>query len=399
LARSGPDDLRFRHDECVTYVVTVDTETPADAPELDPLQREGVIHLLGKRLDALEAVEGPDGVEVDVLDRVIAVHPGGALLKVFVEAPALEFAEEAVRVAMTDVLERTELLADWTVARCEVELHPDLAQESLDAADGPDAPPSDLAERARHHAKDGPDPKSGKLDDAEVEEMRRRLRAMASQLQAFPLISFGGPEDEEGEADEEYEPVVSKEAAEIASGALVCGIHLLVDELFGDLGRLEEDGPNVAESDEVFMVLENLPERYVLQYDVLFVRRLVTTAVTMTGRLTRPYFGQLACVAEELLMRFLITEAEVTADSYGLLDDEVRTALEVFTNEVFEDMDHEWLYEPAADGIDEDPTLAHMGIAPMGIKDWFTPFNEGRYVHPYAASTDEEKDPSADESE
>jgi hypothetical protein len=40
---------------------------------------------------------------------------------------------------------------------------------------------------------------------------------------------------------------------------------------------------------------------------------------------------------------------------------------------VYEDMDHEWLYEPDADGIDEDPAFAHMGIALMGIKDWFTP--------------------------
>lgn len=389
LARFCPDDLRVRHDEHVTYVVTVDAEIPAGAPELDPLQREGVINLLDRHLDALEAVEGPDGVEIEVLDRLIAVHPGGALVKVFVDAPALEFAEDGVHAVMSEMLERTELLADWIIARCEVELHPDLARESLDAADGPDAPPSDPAERARLHAEGGPEAEPGKLDDTEVEAMRRRLRSMAPQLQAFPLISFGGPEDEEGEADEEYEPFVSKEAAEIASGALVYGIHLLVDELFGDLGRLEQDGPSVAESEEVFMVLENLPERYVLQYDVLFVRRLVTTAVTMTGRLTRPYFGQLTCVAEELLMRFLITEAEVTADLYGLLDDEVRTALEAFTNEVFEDMDHEWLYEPAADGIDEDPALAHMGIAPMGINNWFTPFNEGRFVHSYAANDDD----------
>jgi hypothetical protein len=44
-------------------------------------------------------------------------------------------------------------------------------------------------------------------------------------------------------------------------------------------------------------------------------------------------------------------------------------------------------------------TIPTTGIAPMGVKDWFRPFNEGRYVHPYAASTDEEKDPSADRAE
>jgi hypothetical protein len=387
----SPGGLRVRHDERVNYVVTVDADTPAGAPELDPLQREGVINLLGRHLDALAAVEGPDGAEVDVLDHVIVVHPGGALLKVFVEAPALEFAEEAVRAAMTEVLERTELLADWTVVRCEVELHPDLAQESLDAADGPEAPPSDLAERARQHAKDAAesDPEPGKLDDAEVEEMRRRLRALAPELQPFPLECFGYIE---GEDEEGYGPLVSKEAAEIAAGALVYSSEILVDELFGDLADLEGDGPSVAESGAAFMVLDDLPDRYVLQYDVQFVRRLVTTAVTMTGRLVQPHFGQLACVAEELLMRLLLNQARVTADISGLLDDDVHTALNSFADGLYEDMDHEWLYEAAADGIDEDPGLAHMGIAPMGIKEWFTPFNEGRFVHPYAANPDEDED-------
>jgi hypothetical protein len=376
----------------MTYVVTVDAEVPEGAPELDALQREGVINLLGKHLDQLDAIEGPDDLEVDVLDSLIAVYPGGAIVKVFVDAPALELAEEAVHAVMTDILERTELLADWTITRCEVQLHEGIAQQGLDAADGPDAPPSDLAERARRHLEASAEPVSGKLDQAEVEAMRSKLRAIGTQLRAFSLDSFGYTEDKEDE--EGYGSLVTQEAAEIAAGALVYGIHLLVDELFADLGRLANDGPNVAESDQVFMVLDSLPERYVLKYDVLFVRRLVTTAVCMTARLTQPHFGQLSCVAEELLMRLLLIQAEVTADLYGLLDDEVRQALEIFADEVYEDMDHEWLYDPSADGIDEDPALAHMGIAPMGINDWFKPFNEGRFVHVYAA--DDDSDPNAE---
>jgi len=372
----------------MTYVVTVDAEVPAGASELDALQREGVINLLDKHLDQLEAIEGPDDLEVYVLDRVIAVHPGGAIVKVFVDSPTLELAEEAVHAVMTDILERTELLADWTVARCEVELHDGIVKQSLDAADGPDVPPSDPAERARLHREGRTEAVSGKLDEAEVEAMRSKLRAMGTQLHAFPLDSFGYTEEKDEDDEEGYGPLVTKEAAEIAAGALVYGVHLLVDELFADLGRLASDGPNVAESDEVFMVLDGLPERYVLKYDVLFVRRLITTAVCMTARLTQPHFGQLTCVAEELLMRLLLSEAEVTADLYGLLDDEVRQALEFFADGVYEDMDHEWLYEPSADGIDEDPAFAHMGIAPMGVNDWFKPFNEGRFVHLYAADDD-----------
>jgi len=40
------------------------------------------------------------------------------------------------------------------------------------------------------------------------------------------------------------------------------------------------------------------------------------------------------------------------------------------------DFDHEWLYQSTF-GIGEDPDYARLGIAPTGLKDWFTPFNSG----------------------
>ncbi|WP_405584803.1 hypothetical protein [Streptomyces sp. NBC_01190] len=388
----------------MTYVVTVDTEIPVGASELDPLQREGVINLLDKHLDALEAVEGPDGVKVDVFERVIAVHPGGALLKIFVDAPALEFAEDAVHAAMTDVLERSELLADWTITRCQVELHPDLAQRSLDAADGPDAPPDDPAERTGRHGASGPVPLAdadvadaaddvADADDADDEGMRRMLRALAPRLKAFPLAAFGcaGPE-----GDDAGRSPVGREAAETAAGALVHAIDLLVDELFSDLARLERDGPDVGESAAPFMLLDELPEQYVHHYDVGFVRRLITTAVTMTGRLVQPHFGQLTCVAEELLMRLLVAQAEVTAELHGLHGEELTSALRIFVEHVYEDMGHQWLYEPPPDEPDEDPALAHLDLAPMDIEDWFTPSHTDRHVHPYARHPTPGEDPHPD---
>ncbi|WP_406440149.1 hypothetical protein OHB14_15175 [Streptomyces sp. NBC_01613] len=361
----------------MTYAVTVDVELPKGAPELDVLQREGVAFLLRKGLDSIAAIEGPDGMEVDLVDDVIAVHPGGALLKLFIDAPALEFAEDAAREVVAEVMERSEPLVDWEITRCGVDLHPDLLQESLDAADGPDAPPADPAERARRHAAGEPSGESSRLDEAEVEEMRRRLRSLAPSLRAFPIEAFGHSDDKE-------ERVVGREAAEVAAGAVVYAIDLLVDELFTDLAGLEEDGPTVAETDAPFMILDELPPHFALQYTVLFARRLTVTAVTMTGRLTQPHFGRLSCVAEELLMKFLLSQAEATADLYGLLSDEVEKALQVFGDGVFEDMDHEWLYAPAADGIGR------------GVQDWFIPFDEERYVHPYAANDDNDDEAPQD---
>ncbi len=366
----APGKPPLRHHDRVTYAVTVDVDLPKGAPELDVLQREGVGFLLRKGLDSIAAIEGPDGMEVDLVDDVIAVHPTGVLLKLFVDAPALEFAEDAAREVVAELLERSEPLSDWEITRCGVELHPDLLQESLDAADGPDAPPADPAERARRHAAAEPSTGTGRLDRDEVDAMRRTLRALAPTLRAFPLEAFGHREDEE-------ERIVSREAAEVAAGAVVYAIDLLVDELFTDLAGLEEDGPTVAETEAPFMVLDDLPPQFALQYTVLFVRRLTVTAVTMTGRLTQPHFGRPSCVAEELLLKFLLAQAEVTADLYELLSDEVETALQVFTNGVFEDLDHEWLYAPTADGI-----------AKGAVQDWFIPFGDEQYVHPYAANDD-----------
>lgn len=377
----------------VMYVVTADTCLPEGCPELDPLQRAGAVHLLTGGLEDLEAVEGPDGVEIEVDDFLVAVHPGGAILKLFVDAPALEFAEDAVRHAVAEVLERSELLASWTIEKCQVELHPELTQRGLDAADGPEGPPTDPANRAAQHAEaraaasaSGPSQAGLRV---ESERMRRKIRSLAPQLQAFGLESFGYSSEEE---DEDDAFGVSREAAELAAGALVYSTTILVDHLFNDVITLSTKKTKAAEREDVLWVLEELPAHYALQYTALFARRLHVTAVALTARLTQPHFGQLSCVAEELLLRILLTEAEVVLETCGLLDDEVANAWEIFRDEVYEDLDHEWLYNPAMDGIDEDPRVAHLGIAPMGVRHWFSPFNEGRYVHPYAADDEANSD-------
>jgi hypothetical protein len=267
---------------------------------------------------------------------------------------------------VTELLERTEPLADWQITRCAVELNSALLQESLDAADGPDAPPADPAERARRHAAAEPAPAQGRLDQAEVDAMRTRLRTLAPALEAFPLDRFGFCDDED-------ERTVSREAAEIAAGALVFAIDLLVDELFTDLAGLEEDGPTVAESDATFMLLDDLPSQHADEYTVLFARRLTVTAVTLTARLTQPHFTGPHCVAEDILLRVLLTQAEVTADLYDLLTDEVTTAFENLT-----------------DTLDEDPAHDPLDHAPPGVENWFVPFDAESPVHPYATNDDEE---------
>lgn len=198
---------------------------------------------------------------------------------------------------------------------------------------------------------------------------------------------LGVPDEEEEDGD--YEFSVSPENARLAAGALVYATDLLVDELFEDIQVLTQEETNVGECEGPLWVLEHLPERYALQHDARFARRFLVTGIAMTTRFTNGSFGQLSCVAEELALRILLNETNATLELFGLLDDGLSAALESFADNVYEDMDHEWLYDGSMDGIDESEAGATLGVAPMAFGAWFTPFSEDRFVHPSAADEPE----------
>jgi hypothetical protein len=50
---------------------------------------------------------------------------------------------------------------------------------------------------------------------------------------------------------------------------------------------------------------------------------------------------------------------------------------------LLEDLDHEYLYDPALDGFEDDPTLGPPGMVPMRVQDWFTPFPGHQPLPPY----------------
>ncbi|WP_175412737.1 hypothetical protein [Streptomyces sp. TRM64462] len=369
----------------MTYAVTVEMCVPDDSPEMDALHRTGATALLQRGFDAVKAIEGPDGVEADLLDVVVAVYPHGAIVKVFVDAPTLEMAEEAVGSVSVEVLERSELLSEWVVESSEVKLHPDLARESLEAAEGPEAPPSDLQERRARHSTAAPrtdKPEQGTTDHEAV------MRGMAARLGAFAPGAFGALDPEEdGEGPESG---VTLDDAELAAGALAWACEVLIDELFEDVQTLARAETNVAECEEPLWHLEDLPPRYALRYDQLFSRRFLVTVIALTTRFTDGSFQRLGCVAEELALKFLLGQARVTLDTFGLLGRGVEDALDFFADGVYEDTDFLWLYDGAMDGVDEDPAFSSLRIAPMDLASWFTPFNDGRYVHPYAADESDE---------
>ncbi|WP_326854552.1 hypothetical protein [Actinocrinis sp.] len=357
----------------MTYAVHVDIEPPAGSPELDPLQREGVAALLDGRIARIASIDGPDDMQAEIDDYRVAVHPTGALLLMMTDAPALEFAEGAIRHVVDQILEDTELLADWTVVKARVELNDQLALESLAAADGPDAPPPDPRQRAAAHAT-APETTAGMTDETR-EEMRARLDRYADRLTGFSLADFGAYQPDDDFDDEDGGAWVPNAQARLAAGALVWAIETLIDELFQDIETLARDDADTEEC----LVLSALPPRCADQYTGLFAKRFLVTTIALTSRLTGPHHAPLASVAEELALRLLIEQAHVVLDLYDLADPETDHALASLKDAAYEDYDHEDLYDE-----DDDST------ANPDASTWFAPFNATRHAHFYAHNPDQD---------
>ncbi|MGW9211598.1 hypothetical protein ACWGR4_32090 [Embleya sp. NPDC055664] len=347
----------------MTYFVHVDVVPPSGHPPLDNLRRAGIASLLAEPLERLEGVDGPDDMRIDLDDFRVGSHPEGALVLMELNAPALEFAETAAREVVEEILENTEGLEEWVVASCEVKLHDALARKSLAAADGPDAPPADPAERALLHRRPVPDPNVGAPTHEEVERYCRRLRSLAPRLTCFAAARFGHTDSDP----------LPHATVELAAGALVYAIDLLTDELFGDLVSLAEDevADHVEDSDADFFILDELPPAFAEQYTELFVRRFIIAAAGVTQRLTSTAWHPPATTAEALALHLLLQEAVPVLDIHGLYDHDIKSAYAAFREAVLGDLDPEWLYE-------EDP-FDEQG----SVTDWFKTFGSDTRVHFY----------------
>ena len=111
-------------------------------------------------------------------------------------------------------------------------------------------------------------------------------------------------------------------------------------------------------------------------------RKFLVVAVDLTSRVSRGW-SPLSCVAQELMLRCLLDEVDTLAEIYEVdLGEYWRDLLE---QALFEDLDHELLYDPALDGFEEAADVTGPpGMAPMDFDHWFVPFNADRRLPPYA---------------
>lgn len=219
-----------------------------------------------------------------------------------------------------------------------------------------------------------------------TEAGRAQLRRSADHLTALDLSRLTALDVH---ADDPQERRAALTQARFVAGGLFQASVAVVDQLFIDLDTLTRDGSTqtVADApDDVFFVLGGLPERYTDRYDALFTQRLIVAMTDVTRRLTVGW-EPLACVAQELALRLILDATEVQLDMADVeLDPGWREAVEA---ELFEDPDHEVLFDPQTPaGVDEEMLRVRPDSAPLGFAYWFTPFNRDRHLPPYLVEDD-----------
>jgi hypothetical protein len=122
--------------------------------------------------------------------------------------------------------------------------------------------------------------------------------------------------------------------ARLLAGAIGHASVLLIDQLFQDIHTLHEKESIRREDINETWILSGLPPQYAEKYTGLFAQRFLVVAADMTMKLAAGWTPP-SCVAQELAVRCLLDQIEVTSDTYELdLDPDWRGLL---TDRMLED--------------------------------------------------------------
>jgi hypothetical protein len=155
---------------------------------------------------------------------------------------------------------------------------------------------------------------------------------------------------------------------------------VLIDTTIDDLSASDDPGWTA----DNWLIGTMLPQRYRLKYTGDFARWLLACLMTVVWKLSQREPIRPSCVAEELAVHILLEEAEALAQEHG-----IELEFDDFRDAFFEDLDFEFLYDDAYDGIETADIAEGMGITNLAFADWFERFGapEGSAyteVHPYA---------------
>ncbi|WSA80347.1 hypothetical protein OG930_34855 [Streptomyces sp. NBC_01799] len=138
-----------------------------------------------------------------------------------------------------------------------MQLHPDLTQESLDAAT--DTPPADPAARRAYLARTPHPSASSEAEPAAgAAKIRRQRLSLAAGLKAFGPGMFGVVTEKDEESFGDYEGT-AQEDAQLAADVRMWATDVMLDQLFMNVQTLTGEETNVAECEGVLWHLGSAP--------------------------------------------------------------------------------------------------------------------------------------------
>lgn len=332
-----------------------------------PPAESGLLVLTGAAELVTDAVLDLE-LEIDYFQREVSQDGAGVTcVRVDPEDESLHDVQRRIWSALGDIIDGTPELAGWTP-------RVRLVEASHDDDEG--APElHDIEVLAEHLLPSGDEIAESLMQEIQQE---RSVYADSKLFRAFPVdelatedLSDLGPQEQ----------AAARRRASALAGCLIQASVMVVDQLIDDVGELRKHEGTAGERIGRTWVLSDLPARFAAKYTALFAQEFLVAFVDVTSRLTRGW-EPLACVAQELGLRVLLDHVDVVAEAADVtLPDAWRGHLEEI---LFEDLDHQLLYDPAHDGIEEDPAAQPPGMAPMRFEDWFRPFNNKRTLPPYA---------------
>lgn len=164
---------------------------------------------------------------------------------------------------------------------------------------------------------------------------------------------------------------------------------VMFDEFADDLGLLWTEG-DFADT----TMIDILPRAFLPRYDYDFAKRLFASFCTVVWKVLAPEQFELACVAEEMLLDGLLQRTKDETDDEAIVE-----GLDEFIDAAFQDTDFLFLFDPKFDGIQDLPEAAHLRIGFLHFDEWFAPFDNVPYVHPYALGRTVEPPPAWDAEE
>jgi hypothetical protein len=149
----------------------------------------------------------------------------------------------------------------------------------------------------------------------------------------------------------------------------------LVNDVLEDIARLARGAvfPELS-------IAASLPPKYLPRYDEPFLRKFLVCLVSVGLKLRLPGFHPLGCTAEELALLATKRRAATLLAAAGDLPD-----FEEWDDYAREDADHEWLFAPVMDGIEDSAVARSLGAGYLRYDEWFLPFESPRVAHPYVA--------------